>query len=283
MKHTKAVLLTCLVALVWSLAGFNIKVIDWAPLSITGGRSLIAAILMGPFIIRKDMLRINGPIILCALSYVVFNYSFILSTKLTTSAYAIMMQYTAPVYIVLFSWLVWHEKVSLNDIICIIFVAIGMGFFFSDSSITGSLFGKIIAILNGISFASISICFKLQKVNNPVVSIFWGNVFTAVIGIPFITTSGIPDMQSMLFLLLAGVIAAASYTTYAYVSTNLSALETVLIPIIDPVMNPVWVCLMLGEIPGIRTIIGACVILIAVIIRNVRHHGQVNNINQQTS
>ena len=49
----------------------------------------------------------------------------------------------------------------------------------------------------------------------------------------------------------------------------MSALETVLIPIIDPVMNPVWVFLFLDERPGALTIVGAAVILVSVTIRVV--------------
>ena len=81
--------------------------------------------------------------------------------------------------------------------------------------------------------------------------------------------AGMPDTISLLFLLLAGLLVAVSYTLYAKASTGLSALETVLIPIIDPVMNPVWVFLFLDERPGAFTIVGAAVILVSVTIRVV--------------
>ena len=75
------------------------------------------------------------------------------------------------------------------------------------------------------------------------------------------------DDLVLLFLLLAGLLVAVSYTLYARASTGLSALETVLLPIIDPVMNPVWVFLFLKERPGVLTLVGAAVILVAVTVR----------------
>ena len=98
---------------------------------------------------------------------------------------------------------------------------------------------------------------------------YFGNVISAVVGLPIMWKAGLPDTTSILFLLLAGLLVAVSYTLYAKASTGLSALETVLLPIIDPVMNPVWVFLFLHERPGLLTIVGAAVILVAVTVRVV--------------
>lgn len=92
---------------------------------------------------------------------------------------------------------------------------------------------------------------------------------TAIVGIPFIATAGPLDTSGFFFLLLAGILCALTYTLYAAASTGLSALETVLLPIIVPVMNPVWVFLFLGEAPGSKSIMGAAVVLIAVTARVV--------------
>ena len=97
MSHKKAVLLTCCVAFLWSLAGWNIKMIQWSPFAIAGGRSIIAAILLLPVMIKKGI-KVTPAAIGGAVCYMAFNYCFIYSTKYATSAFAIMMQYTAPVY-----------------------------------------------------------------------------------------------------------------------------------------------------------------------------------------
>lgn len=269
MSHKKAIAITCFVALMWSLAGFNIKMIEWSPYAIAAGRSLVAVILLAPMVLRKGFQKIDRYVIGGAICYAAFNYCFITSTTLTSSAIAIMMQYTAPIYVALLSWLFLRERVGWADIISVGFVFLGIIFFFLDSNSGGSLKGNIVSIFNGITFAGISIFLRLQKDGNPALSMYLGNVISAVAGLPIMWNAGMPDTISLLFLLLAGLLVAVSYTLYAKASTGLSALETVLIPIIDPVMNPVWVFLFLDERPGALTIVGAAVILVSVTIRVV--------------
>ena len=269
MSHKKAIAITCFVALMWSLAGFNIKMIEWSPYAIAAGRSLVAVILLAPMVLRKGFQKIDRYVIGGAICYAAFNYCYITSTTLTSSAIAIMMQYTAPIYVALLSWLFLRERVGWADIISVGFVFLGMIFFFLDSNSGGSLKGNIVSIFNGITFAGISIFLRLQKDGNPALSMYLGNVISAVAGLPIMWNAGMPDTISLLFLLLAGLLVAVSYTLYAKASTGLSALETVLIPIIDPVMNPVWVFLFLDERPGALTIVGAAVILVSVTIRVV--------------
>ena len=269
MSHKKAIAITCFVALMWSLAGFNIKMIEWSPYAIAAGRSLVAVILLAPMVLRKGFQKIDRYVIGGAICYAAFNYCFITSTTLTSSAIAIMMQYTAPIYVALLSWLFLRERVGWADIISVGFVFLGMIFFFLDSNSGGSLKGNIVSIFNGITFAGISIFLRLQKDGNPALSMYLGNVISAVAGLPIMWNAGMPDTISLLFLLLAGLLVAVSYTLYAKASTGLSALQTVLIPIIDPVMNPVWVFLFLDERPGALTIVGAAVILVSVTIRVV--------------
>ena len=264
MSHKKAIVLTCLVALMWSLAGFNIKMIQWPAEAIAGGRSLIAVILLAPLFLRKGRFQVNRYVLGGAICYAAFNYCFILSTKLTTSAMAIMMQYTAPIYVALLSWVFLRERITRSDIVSVIAVFGGMLLFFLDSTGSGSMLGNVIAIFNGVTFAGISIFLRLQKDGDPALSMYLGNVISAVIGTPFMVSAGKLDFASLLFLLLAGILVAVTYTLYAKASTGLSALETVLLPIIDPLMNPVWVFLFLGEAPGALSLLGSGVILVTV-------------------
>ena len=263
-SHGKAILITCCVALLWSLAGFNIKMIDWSSYAIAGGRSIVAVCILTPLVWGSANRKIDIYVLGGAVCYAAFNYCFIASTKLTTSATAITMQYTAPVYVALLSWIFLRERITKSDIINIIFVLIGMLLVFTDSTRSGNMIGNIIAVFNGITFAGVAIFLRKQKEGNPVMSMYLGNAFSGIIGVPFIIKSGIPDLPSILFLLLAGTLMGLTYMMYAKASMSLSAFETVLLPILDPVMNPVWVYLILHEIPGMMTILGNVVILISV-------------------
>ena len=267
MTHKKAILITCIVALMWSLAGLNVKMIHWSGYAIAESRSFLAALLLTPMVLRSGNKKITSYVIGGAVCYAAFNYCFIVSTKLTTSANAIMLQYTAPIYVALLSWVFLKERIRKADLISMAFVFFGMVLFFMDEAGGGSTAGNIVAVFNGITFAGISIFLRLQKDGNPVMSMYLGNIIAAVIGIPFVVRLGLPNGNSLFFLLIAGILSALTFTLDAKASTKLTALEAVLLPIIDPVMNPVWVFLTLGERPGALSLIGAAVVLTAVTVR----------------
>lgn len=269
MSHKKAIFLTVIVAVLWSLAGLNIKMIDWPPYAIAGGRSLIACFLLYPVLKKSGSMKIDKYVVGGALCYASFNYCFNISTKLASSAIAIMMQYTAPIYVAVLAWIFLKEKITKADIVSLIVVFAGMILFFMDGGASGSTIGKVIAVFNGITFAGNSIFLRLQKNGNPVMSVFLGNVISGIVGIPFMVSAGVPNGKSMVFLLVAGFLCAFTYALYAKASTGLSALETVLLPILDPVLNPVWVFIFLGEVPGKMAIIGAVIVLGAVFVRSI--------------
>ena len=120
MNHKKAILLTVCVAVLWSLAGLNIKMISWPPYAIAGGRSVIASILLYPLLKRGGNIKIDKYVIGGALCYASFNYCFNISTKLASSAIAIMMQYTAPIYVAILAWIFLKEKITKADIISLV-------------------------------------------------------------------------------------------------------------------------------------------------------------------
>ena len=122
MSHKKAIILTCGIALLWSLAGWNIKMITWSPYAIAAGRSIISVVLLLPMVVKGKSLHISRNVIGGAVCYTIFNYCFIISTKLATSAIAIMMQYTAPVYVAVLAWIFLKERITKADLISIVFI-----------------------------------------------------------------------------------------------------------------------------------------------------------------
>ena len=267
MNHKKAVFLTCCVALLWSTFGLLVKLIDWPSPAIAGGRSIIAALILTPFILKSQNKKITPYVISGALCYAAFNYCFSMSTKLATAAIAIAMQYTAPVYVSILAWIFLREKISKSDVICIFLVLCGMFLFMLDGTSSGSALGKFLAVLNGIFFAGMSFSLRLQRHGNPVMSMYIGNIISGIVGFPTLINAGLPDASSLGFVVLVGILCAVTYALYAIASTGLTALETVLLPIIEPVMNPIWVFLIVGETPGLLSIIGMGIVLVSVTTR----------------
>jgi drug/metabolite transporter (DMT)-like permease len=144
-----------------------------------------------------------------------------------------------------------------------------MFLFFIDKMTPGGMLGNIYAILSGFCFACMVLMLRKQKDESPLESVFWGNVLTAIIGIPFMFSS-MPDTRSWIALLLMGVFQLGiSYILYAFAIKHVTALEAILIPVIEPLLNPVWVFLVLGEFPGPWAFVGGLIVLVAIVGRSV--------------
>lgn len=268
-SHKKAIIFLILTALLWSAAGLLIKLVSWNSIAIAGGRSAIAALMMLS-IIRRPKIKFNLNLVCGACMYAATVILFVASNKLTTAANAILLQYTAPVYIAIFGAWILKERTRLLDWITIIIVLGGMVLFFFDDLSRGNLLGNILAILSGVSFAFLVIFMRKQKDEAPIESAFWGNVLTALIGIPFMITGGLPDRSSLIGLLLLGVFQLGlSYILYSYAIKHVSALEGILVPIIEPIFNPLWVLIAFGEKPGKWSLVGGFVVIAAIVLRGV--------------
>lgn len=263
----KAIIFLVLTAILWSIGGLLIKIINWNPIAIAGTRSSIAALLM-LFVLRKPKITFSKPQVGGAIAYALTVICFVAANKLTTAANAILLQYTAPIYTALFSTWLLKEKITRIDWITIFAVIFGMLLFFIDNVSSGSFIGNIIAIISGISFSLVAIFMRMQKDGSTMETPFLGNILTAIIAIPFIFLSPKIDIKSFFALLILGIFQLGlSYILYSYAIKHVSALEAILIPIIEPILNPIWVFLIMGEIPGFYAIIGGIIVVFFITFR----------------
>jgi drug/metabolite transporter (DMT)-like permease len=266
--HTQAV--WCLVgaALFWSLGGLLIKWIEWSPLAIVGVRSAIAAVTLLVLLPRP---RITASLVQwgAAVCYVGTVALFVCATKWTTAANAIFLQYTAPVYIALFSGWLLGEHPSKVDWLLLGLALCGVGLFFLDQITLRGFWGNAFALASGISFAGLAVLLRKQKDGAPADSVILGNVLTAVIFLPFATTAA-PSGGGWLGLILLGVFQlGVSYVLFTHGIRRVRALEASLIGTIEPVLNPIWVLLLLGERPQFWALLGGLVVLSVATVRGV--------------
>ncbi len=268
LSRSAAVTLLIGTSILWSFGGLLIKWVSWNPIAIAGMRSAIAAVLL-LLVIRRPRFDWSATQLSCAAAYAGTVILFVIANKLTTAANAILLQYTAPIYVaVLGAWFL-KEKARLVDWLCIFFTLGGMVLFFLDELTTGGLLGNIIAIVSGICFASMIVLMRKQKAGSPIESVLLGNIATALICAPFMFGS-MPDRSSWIGLSLLGILQLGlSYILYSKAIKHVTALEGVLIPVLEPVLNPLWVLLLLGEKPGPWSIAGGFIVLVSVTARYV--------------
>lgn len=268
MKKRKAIFFLILSAVLWSLGGILIKIVDWHPIAISGARSAIASLIIFIYL-KKVKISFNFVQIIGAIFYSGTVILFVLANKLTTSANAILLQYGAPVYVALLSNPLLKEKVEKVDWIAMFLMLTGIYIFFLDKLQFSNFIGNIVAILSGISFAFFIIFMRKQKDSLPIFSVLLGNIITALIGLPFIFRYfTLLNLKSFLGLILLGTIQIGiSYILYSIAIKEVSALEGALIPMIEPILNPIWVFIAIGEIPGKYSILGGSIILSTLVLR----------------
>jgi drug/metabolite transporter (DMT)-like permease len=265
--HSRSVLLLVCAALCWSLGGLLIKAVGWPPLAVAGGRGAIAAIFL---LLTNRRLRFHGSRdqLLGALGYAACTITFCAATKLTTAANAILLQYTAPVWVALFGAWFLGERATRADWLTIAVVLGGMALFFADSLELAHVLGNTIAVASGVCFAGMTIALRRQKDTSATESIILGNIIAFLVGLPWILRAPALPSTGWLALVTLGVVQlGVSYWLYARAIKHVTALEAVLIPVIEPVLNPVWVLLALHERPTPLALAGGVIVLGAVTIR----------------
>jgi drug/metabolite transporter (DMT)-like permease len=262
------ILLLC-AALCWSLGGVLIKSIDWPPMAIAGARSAIAIpvvlLCVGWPRFSFSRAQIGG-----AIGYAGTVILFVFATRMTTAANAIFLQYTAPIYVALIGRWYLGERASPVDWLVITIALLGIGLFFLDRLTTAGFWGNIIALVSGLAFASVALFLRKEKDGSPVASIVLGNILVVLASAPFLFRAPSLGIDRFWRLALLGAVQLAlPYVLYATAIKQVTALEATLIPLLEPILNPLWVMLALGEEPGPWAIVGALLVLGTVLARSL--------------
>lgn len=244
-----------------------IKAVPWPPLAVAGGRGLIAALFL---LVTNRGLRfhLSRDQVLGALGYAACTITFCVATKLTTAANAILLQYTAPVWVALFGAWFLGERATRADWFTIVVVLGGMALFFAGRLELAHVVGNLVAVASGVCFAGMTVALRKQKDTSASESIILGNLVAFLVGLPWLVHAPALDAAGGTSLILLGVVQlGVSYWLYARAIKHVTALEAVLIPVIEPILNPVWVLLATGEKPEPLALVGGAIVLAAVTLR----------------
>jgi len=246
------------------------KVIPWNGMAINGGRTAIALVVIGAYLaIIKHPLRMNRWVMLGALCVFGTNALFSVANKMTTAANAIVLQFTAPIFVVLFTMFFFKARPTKLDLGACVVVFGGIVFFFVDSLSMGGGLGNILALISGISYAGV---FMLNDMPNSdaISSVFWGDVLSAVTGLPFLFRETDFSAGPIISLLILGVFQVA--VAYILLTIGLKTTPSVtasLVSGIEPVLNPVLVAVFYGEKMGTMALVGAAIVIGGVVGYNV--------------
>jgi drug/metabolite transporter (DMT)-like permease len=260
-----AILSLVLCATLWSLGGLFIKLVDWTALGIAGARSLLGGLTILIFV-RKPNITFSAPQILAALCNAGTMILFVYANKLTTSANAILLQYGAPLYVALFAWVLLGERPGWEHWVGLVLILGGMTLFFQEKVSPGNSMGNLLAILSGFTFAFYAIFMRMQKSGSPVESILLSHLLVFLFSLPSILAT--PPRFSgtgWVSLVVLGVFQiGVSSVLFARGIKGITTLQAMLITTLEPILNPLWVFLVLGETPTRNALWGGSMILLAV-------------------
>ncbi|MDR1110798.1 MAG: DMT family transporter [Deltaproteobacteria bacterium] len=268
-----------LAPIIWSTSSLLIKSVGWSSWAIAGWRSLISGLFLWfcfrfvyPRDFRFDLSRAN---LLVALFYSLFGCLFAVSVKLTTAANAILMQYTAPIYIAFLAPLLLKERTPRRDWIFVAVMALGMSLFFmNDLEVGGGrddLLGLLAGMGGGVCWAMVVMLLKKRGADGmPLSGLVLGNFMTVMYCLPLMVTVNFLEPRDIGQVAALGLISLGlGYIFYLLAIKQVTALEAALIPAIEPLLNPTWTFLFIDEVPGAWTVVGGLVVLATVLMKAV--------------
>lgn len=268
-KERIAIIQMLVCASFWSIAGIFIKMIPWNGFAIAGVRSLFAGLaifvcmrLMGISYILNRKTLMTGVFTACV--YI----CFVCANKLTTAANAIVIQYTCPVFIVIFEVLFYGKKARKQDLAVVLLTLAGIALFFFDQLEGGYILGNIVAIIAGMFMAGMFVTMGELEENQRFSGILNAQILTFLVGLPFFLFTGtVITTTSVICIVILGVIQLGlPYVLYIKATKYCPPLACSLLSTIEPLLNPVWVFIFDGERPGMFALIGGVVVIVSITV-----------------
>lgn len=271
--------------------------IKWTTLDafyVNAGRSFFAALTVAVFTYHKG-LRLDSFTLLSSFLYAGTLSCFVYATKTTYAANAIFLQYTAPVYILIFAPFILKEIFRAKDLLTVVLCLAGMSLFFLESQNTETqlapnvFLGNLAGLASGLFFGLYFILLRHPRSlanKNPALSVFYGNILIVLLMLPFI--SGNPpqeinssDIFAILFLGIFQI--GLAYVLFTKgIAGGVRSLDASIIGFIEPLLNPVWVFLFLGESPSMWAVFGGTIIIAAVALHtffNTRSRARIKPVS----
>jgi len=262
-------------AVCWSFGGLFIKFIPWSAMSIISVRAMFAALV---YIIYRRSAKIDFTFsnVLTAVCVSATTILFVFANKLTTAGAAVLLQFTAPVFIILIRFIIFKKKPTVSSCIAVAVTLVGMLLFFADRLEEGQLLGNLLAIASGLAFAGVFVCNNRPE-TNPDHALVLGFLINTVVGLPFLFMEATADPLAWGSGIAMGIMQVGlGYIFFSKGIKKTSALLACLISAAEPVLNPIWVFLAgiwgwlpMIETPGRYALIGGVVIVLTIVSYNI--------------
>jgi drug/metabolite transporter (DMT)-like permease len=265
----RARLLLLLAAVLWSLAGIFIKFLFLPPLTIVFYRSLFASLFFA-FFVRKNAIMPRGALLVSAISYTAAISAFVSANKITTAANAIVLQYTAPIFVFAIVHFLFREKIAALSWISLLIGMLGIAVICAGSAGQPDAAGVAMALLSGILFAIYMVSLRFLKDVSAGTLTFLNNLTCCLLLLPLVRSELAISSSELWIVAVMGVVQLGiPYWLFSKGLEKIQLQEASLIVLIEPVLNPIWVALAVGEVPSQATLVGGSLIVLSLGVRYV--------------
>jgi len=268
--------LVLLAAVLLSTGGAAIKLCSLSGWQVASFRSAVAvlAVLVLARPARRDF---DGRVVLVGAAFAATLIVFAVANKLTTAANAIFLQSAAPLYILLLAPSLLGEHFQRRDLGVMIAMAGGMALFFvgeqpSFASAPEPVRGNLVAALSGLTWALtvLGLRWLSRAGSGPGAMLLFGNLIAFAVCLPLALPVVAASLMDWVLIVYLGVFQiVGAYLLLSAGLRHLTALEGMLLLLLEPVLNPVWAALVQGEVPGALSLAGGGVILGATVWKTV--------------
>ncbi len=255
----------------FSLGGLLIKMVPWNPLAINGVRNLIASCVIGLYIcFTHHRIKVNFTVLMGAVCMAGVTTMFTIANKLTTAGNAIVLQYSAPIWIILLMFVFFGKKPSRLEAVTIILVLAGILCFFFDSLSTGKIVGDLIAFLSGLFYAGMFMLNQFEK-GDPLSSIVIGQFLCGLVLSPMALRETVFSPSALAAVFILGTVQVGLAYILFSIGTRLTDPVTAsIINAMEPILNPILVAVFYGEMLGGLSLIGAAIVVGSILFYNIR-------------
>ncbi len=213
-------------------------------------------------VFRSEALKIDRRVFMISVCYAPLLICFVTATKMTTAANAIFLQYISPAIVLVLEPRILKTKMQHYNILTVILCMVGLSFFLLEQKSGHHWLGDGLALLSGFFSAGLILVLKFSTRSQQMSGILLGNVWVVLITIPWFIQSAGPTSNEYLMLAFLGFIQIGlGYLLFTYGQRRIPAIESSLIALLEPILNPVWVLIGYHEIPSFWSLVGGFIIL----------------------
>ena len=264
-----SVLCVLLASVCFSTGGLGVKLIPWSALAINGARNLIGAAVIGAYLLAsRHRIVFSRAVFIGALSMMGVTTFFTVANKLTTAANAIVLQFTAPVFVIALMALIYHVKPKRADLAACAAVFCGVCIFFVDGLRAGNLAGNLVAILSGVCYAGV---FMMNTAgdSDAISSCFLGQLAAGVLFSPLCLRETDFSADVLIAVIALGAVQVGlAYILFSQGIRHTPPVTASLITGLEPVLNPLWVAVFCHEAVSGLAVVGAVIVVGSLILYN---------------